>query len=180
MSNLPVHMDQDRVSLAWAEGREERYELVEGKVVMMTRPSSCPCDHNRQSAGGPCGAGLIPGNGLSWLTSGWTPGPRTLRFSRHCCRSCRRWSQTTGGPTGPVLLAEVLFAFKRKDRPRRETAGISAPFQASRPISLFAQHEAKAWLLGRVSTVRLPLKPRTITAGPEVVAVTRPRSHFFQ
>jgi hypothetical protein len=24
--------------LAWAEGRDERYELVEGRVVMMTRP----------------------------------------------------------------------------------------------------------------------------------------------
>jgi hypothetical protein len=34
---LPMHMDK-AAFLAWAEGRQERYELVEGRVVMMTRP----------------------------------------------------------------------------------------------------------------------------------------------
>ena len=34
---LPMHMDK-AAFLAWAEGRQARYELVEGRVVMMTRP----------------------------------------------------------------------------------------------------------------------------------------------
>ena len=34
---LPVHMNK-AAFLAWAEGREDRYELVDGSVVMMTRP----------------------------------------------------------------------------------------------------------------------------------------------
>src|SRR5947209_14050903 len=33
---LPVHMDK-QAFLAWVQGREERYELVEGRVIMMTR-----------------------------------------------------------------------------------------------------------------------------------------------
>lgn len=32
---LPVHMDKSAF-LAWIQGREERYELVDGRVVMMT------------------------------------------------------------------------------------------------------------------------------------------------
>jgi len=35
---LPVHMDK-RAFLAWMQEREERYELVEGRVIMMTRPT---------------------------------------------------------------------------------------------------------------------------------------------
>jgi hypothetical protein len=32
---LPVHMDQQGF-LAWVQGREERYELDRGRVIMMT------------------------------------------------------------------------------------------------------------------------------------------------
>ena len=32
---FPAHMDKARF-LAWVEGREERYELAEGRVLMMT------------------------------------------------------------------------------------------------------------------------------------------------
>ena len=35
---LPVHMDKTAF-LAWVQGREERYELVGGRVVMMTGAS---------------------------------------------------------------------------------------------------------------------------------------------
>jgi Uma2 family endonuclease len=36
--HLPAHMDK-AAFLAWLDGREEPYELVDGRVVMMTRPS---------------------------------------------------------------------------------------------------------------------------------------------
>src|SRR5262245_17493298 len=35
---LPLRMDKPAF-LAWLDGRQERYELVEGRVVMMTRPT---------------------------------------------------------------------------------------------------------------------------------------------
>jgi hypothetical protein len=39
-ATMNVHLPADKAAfLAWLDGREEPYELVDGRVVMMTRPS---------------------------------------------------------------------------------------------------------------------------------------------
>src|SRR5215470_11447919 len=108
---LPMHMGKTAF-LAWAEGREERYELVDGRVVMMTRP-------RRAHA-------MIVGNLIVALRRRldfrkWTviaefgldAGPRTLRFPDIVVDTAGgdlddRWAN------GPVLLAEVLSGSSRK------------------------------------------------------------------
>ena len=40
---LPLQMDQ-QAFLAWVQGREERYELDRGRVILMTRGSRGHCD----------------------------------------------------------------------------------------------------------------------------------------
>jgi Uma2 family endonuclease len=102
---LPVHIDKSAF-LAWVQGREERYELAEGRVVMMVGASRAH--------------GLIVRNLLLLLhgqldPQQWTviadfgldAGPETLRYPDIVV-------DRTGGAVGdyvataPVLLAEVL------------------------------------------------------------------------
>jgi Uma2 family endonuclease len=108
---LPTHMDK-AAFLAWAEGREERYELVEGRVVMMTRP---------RRAHAIIVANLIVALRRHLDARQWTviaefgldAGPRTLRFPDIVV------DRAGGGPedrwaAGPALLAEVPL--ERKNR----------------------------------------------------------------
>ena len=102
---LPVHIDK-LAFLAWVQGREERYELAEGRVVMMVGASRAH--------------GLIVSNLLVALRGQLDPqqwtviadfgldaGPETLRYPDIVV-------DRTGGAAGdyvataPVLLAEVL------------------------------------------------------------------------
>jgi len=102
---LPVHIDKSAF-LAWVQGREERYELAEGRVVMMVGASRAH--------------GLIVSNllvvlrgqldPLQWTVIadfGLDAGPETLRYPDIVV-------DRTGGAAGdyvataPVLLAEVL------------------------------------------------------------------------
>ena len=102
---LPVHIDKSAF-LAWVQGREERYELAEGRVILMVGASRAH--------------GLIVRN-LVLLLHGqldpqeWTviadfgldAGPKTLRYSDVVV------DQAGGGAgdyvaAAPVLLAEVL------------------------------------------------------------------------
>jgi len=102
---LPVHIDKPAF-LAWVQGREERYELAEGRVVMMVGASRAH--------------GLIVRN-LVFILHGqldpqqWTViadfgldiGPKTLRYPDVVI------DRAGGGAgdyvaTAPVLVAEVL------------------------------------------------------------------------
>jgi Uma2 family endonuclease len=102
---LPVHIDKSAF-LAWVQGREERYELAEGRVVMMVGASRAH--------------GLIVSNllvvlrgqldPLQWTVIadfGLDAGPETLRYPDIVV-------DRSGGAAGdyvataPVLLAEVL------------------------------------------------------------------------
>src|SRR5262245_30153581 len=108
---LPTHMDK-ATFLAWAEGREQRYELIEGRVVMMTRPRRAHAIivrnlllalHGRLDAGQWT---VIAEFGLDAV-------PRTLRFPDIVV------DRVGGGPddrwaTGPALLAEVLSPSSEK------------------------------------------------------------------
>jgi Uma2 family endonuclease len=102
---LPVHIDKPAF-LAWVQGREERYELAEGRVVMMVGASRAH--------------GLIVSNLVVVLRGQLDPrrwtviadfgldaGPKTLRYPDVVV-------DRAGGSAGdyvataPVLLAEVL------------------------------------------------------------------------
>jgi len=102
---LPIHIDKPAF-LAWVQGREERYELASGRVVMMPGASRAH--------------GLIVGNLFALLRGQLDPkqwavivefgldaGPETLRFPDLVV------DRAGGGAndhvaTAPVLLAEVL------------------------------------------------------------------------
>jgi Uma2 family endonuclease len=102
---LPVHIDKPAF-LAWVQGREERYELAEGRVVMMVGASRAH--------------GLIVSNLVVVLRGqldaqqweviadfGLDAGPETLRYPDVVV------DRAGGGAgdyvaTAPVLLAEVL------------------------------------------------------------------------
>jgi Uma2 family endonuclease len=139
---LPMHMGKDAF-LAWAEGREERYELVDGHVVMMTRP-------RRAHA-------IIVGNLIVALRRRLDPrkwtviaefgldaGPRTLRFPDIVVDQVGgemddRWA------SGPVLLAEVLSGSSRKtDLEDKPVEFLRIP--SLQAYLVFAQREAKAWV----------------------------------
>jgi len=138
---LPAHMDKPAF-LAWLDRVEERYELVGGRVVMMTRPARAH--------------GIIVRNLLLILHSRlhaaqWTvlaefgldSGPKTLRFPDIIV------DRAGGGPgdltaTAPVLAAEVLSP---------STAAIDLGDKVAEYLQLpslaaylvFAQDEPKAW-----------------------------------
>jgi Uma2 family endonuclease len=138
---LPTHMDKPAF-LEWLDRREDRYELVGGRVVMMVRASRAH--------------GIIVRNLIISLHTQLDPrqwtvlsefgldaGPRTLRFPDVMVDRVggRRRDLTA---TTPVLAAEVLSP---------STAAIDLGDKAAEYLQLpelaaclvFSQDEAKAW-----------------------------------
>ena len=163
---LPMHMDK-AAFLAWAEGREERYELIEGRVVMMTRP-------RRAHA-------MIVGNLIvalrrrldsrKWMVIaefGLDAGPRTLRFpdivvDRTGGDFNDRWAR------GPVLLAEVLSDSSRKtDLEDKSAEFLRLP--SLQAYLVFAQREAKAWVWLREAG-SFSSRPREIVGLGEAIRI---------
>jgi Uma2 family endonuclease len=142
---LPLHIDKPAF-LEWVQGREGRYELAEGRVVMMVGASR---NH-----------GIIVGNLFSLIkaqldAAAWTvihdfgldAGPDTLRYPDIVVdRAGGRGSDFTA--TAPVLLAEVLSP---------STADIDLGDKAVEYLRLpglsaylvMAQAEPKAWVWQR-------------------------------
>ena len=102
---LPAHMDKSAF-LAWVQGREERYELVEGRVIMMVGASRAH--------------GLIVRNLLvllnrvldpqRWMVIadfGLDAGPQTLRYPDIMVDGADG-DGADYTATAPALLAEVL------------------------------------------------------------------------
>jgi Uma2 family endonuclease len=140
---LPVHLDK-RAFLAWAQGREERYELVDGRVVMMARASR----HH----------GLLVLNIAMLLRRQLDPttvfadfgldaGPKTVRYPDIMV-------DRAGGDyttSDPVLLAEVLSPSSESlDLGDKPTEYLRLPNLAA--YIVFAQHEPKAWVWLRAAS----------------------------
>jgi Uma2 family endonuclease len=154
---LPVHMDK-AAFLAWAEGREERYELVEGRVVMMIYASRAHAQVvrnllvllHRQ---------LDPDRWEAFAEFGVDAGPQTLRFpdvmvERVGGRSADRTA------TEPALLIEVLSPSTAKyDLGDKASEFLRLP--SLKGYFVFAQDEKKAWVWIRGGA--------GFPAGPEVV-----------
>jgi Uma2 family endonuclease len=154
---LPVHMDKSSF-LAWVQGREGRYELAEGRVVMMVNAIRAH--------------GMILSNLLVLLCSQldarqWTVlpefgldlGPKTLRFPDLVV-------DRAGGAAGdhvatsPTLLIEVLSpSTARFDLGDKVTEFLRLPTLAA--YLVFAQDERKAWIWVR--------RTEGFQPGPEVI-----------
>jgi len=177
---LPVHLDKPGF-LAWVEGREERYELVEGRVIMMTRPT--------------VGHGRIVSNLMFILRSqldtkewsviadlGLDTGPDTLR----CPDIVVDHAGADDGDltaTSPTLLIEVLSP---------STTGIDLKDKVAEYLTLpdlsaylvFAQSEAKAWcwIRGADGFPRDPViaKSTDATIQVEALRVTIPLERVYE
>ena len=150
---LPVHMDKTAF-LAWVQGREERYELVDGRVVMMTGASRTH--------------GIIVLNIAMLLRSRLDPttviadfgldaGPRTLRYPDIMV-------DRAGGDyttSDPVLLIEVLSP-SSEALDLNEKAAEYLRLSNLATYIVFAQHEPKAWLWLRTAS--------GFSAHPQIIA----------
>lgn len=155
---LPTHMDK-AAFLAWGQRREERCELVGGRVVMMVNTSRA---HGIivMNLASLLRAQLVPTQWTVFAEFGLDAGPATLRYPDILV-------DRAGGAPGdytasaPVLAAEVLSP---------STAAIDLGDKASEYLQIpslaaylvFAQDEAKAWVWVRGE--------RGFPPGPDVTA----------
>lgn len=154
---LPVHLDK-QAFLAWLQRREERYELVDGRVVMMVGAS---LDHARIV--GNLYVALRRQLEPSWevvAEFGLDSGPKTLRYPDIVVHQAGRdgASYTTAEP---ILLAEVLSpSSEALDLGDKAAEYLRLP--TLQAYLVLAQNEPKAWLWQRIDSVFVP--------GPSVIA----------
>ena len=163
---LPVHMDKSAF-LAWVQGREERYELVEGRVIMMVGASRAH--------------GLIVANLIVLLRRELDPqrlaviadfgldaGPETLRYPDIVVD--RVDGDTTDyTATAPALLAEVLSP-STESLDLRDKAAEYLKLPSLYAYLVFAQTERKAtvWVRGPAG---FPPSPKVITGQDTVIRI---------
>jgi len=142
---LPVHLDKPTF-LSWVQGREERYELVDGRVVMMPRTSR---DH-----------GMIVGNLYVELRrqldrSKWSviaefgldSGPDTLRYPDIVVDRVNGAGKDYTA-TEPAFLAEVLSpSSTATDLGDKAAEYLKLPSLMA--YLVLSQDEPKAWLWAR-------------------------------
>jgi Uma2 family endonuclease len=138
---LPGHMDK-AAFLAWVEGREERYELAEGRVLMMTGESRA---HGQIVANlfRALDSRLDPDRWTILLDFGVDVGPMTIRFPDVVV------DPAVGAPrdltaNAPVLAVEVLSpSTERLDLGDKASEYLAVSSLAA--YLVFAQDEIKAW-----------------------------------
>jgi Uma2 family endonuclease len=149
---LPVHIDKPAF-LAWVQGREERYELAEGRVIMMV--------------GATRAHGLIVSNLIALLRAQLDPqqwsviadfgldtGPSTLRYPDLVV-------DRAGGSTGdyvasaPVLLAEVLSPSTAElDLGEKAAEYLRLPSVLAYLVLAQSAHKAYVWTARRMDIRR--------------------------
>jgi Uma2 family endonuclease len=168
---LPTHIDKPTF-LAWVQGREERYELVRGRVVMMVGASR---NHGRIVTN-LVGLLLAQLDRREWeviADFGLDAGPDTLRYPDIVV------DRAGGGgrdytASMPVLLIEVLspssIAIDLRDKAAeyRQLPSLNA-------YVVFSQDEPKAWVWER-SHGEFPLKPRESLVSEEIIRIEAPRA----
>jgi len=154
---LPMHMDKPSF-IAWLQGREGRYELAGGRVLMMVNATRAH--------------GMIVSNLVVLLRSqldakAWTviadfgldAGPRTLRFPDVVVDRAGGKSADYVA-TAPALLVEVLSpSTARFDLGDKASEFLRVPTLAA--YLVFAQDERKAWVWIR--------KAENFPSGPNVI-----------
>lgn len=160
---IPRQMDKSAF-LAWVQGREERYELANGRVTMMVGAS---LNHGR-----------IVGNLYFALRRQLDPkwevvadfgldsAPATLRYPDILVHSAGR-SGTDFTTSDPVLLAEVLSpSSEALDLGDKAAEYLRLP--TLQAYLVLAQNEAKAWIWQREGS-RFPPGPAVIVGDGETV-----------
>ena len=142
---FPAHMDQNAF-LAWAQGREERYELDRGRVIMMTGGSRAHWQIavNLLKA---LDARLDPDRFTVLPEFGVDVGPKSIRFPDIVVDVA---GQTPGDltATAPVLIVEILSpASERVDLGDKAAEYLRIP--SLQAYLVFAQDEIKAWVWTR-------------------------------
>ena len=138
---LPMHLDKAGF-LAWVQGREERYELAQGRVVMVVGASKA---HGILVLNL---AELLRGqlNRREWtviLDFGLDTGPDTLRYPDLMVD--RAGGLKSAMTSAPVLLAEVLSpSTARIDFGEKPTEYLRLPSLLA--YLVFSQDEPKAWV----------------------------------
>jgi len=141
---MNVHANLDKPAfLAWAEGREERYELAEGRVLMMTGGSRA---HGQISANlfRVLDARLDPDRWTILADFGIDVGPRTVRYPDIIVEPVTTAPREVTA-TAPVLIAEVLSpSTERIDL--GDKAAEYLRLQSLAAYLVLAQDEQKAWI----------------------------------
>jgi Uma2 family endonuclease len=163
---LPVHIDKPTF-LAWVQGREERYELADGRVIMMVGASRAH--------------GIIVRNLVLMLHSQLDPaqwtviaefgldaGPETLRFPDIVV-------DKAGGSGGdyvaiePVLVAEVLSPTTAAlDLGDKAAEYLKVP--SLQTYLVFAQSGQKAYVWTRKANA-FPSEPRVISGRNKIIRI---------
>jgi Uma2 family endonuclease len=157
---LPLQMDKSAF-LAWIQGQEERFELVDGRVVMMTGASR---NHGR-----------IVRNLMVLLSTQlepqWEPiadfgldcGPRTLRYPDIVVDRTSAAGEDYRA-VEPVLLIEVLSPTSEKID-LGDKAAEYVPMPTVQAYVVLAQNEPKAWVWVRGNANLL--EGPTVTSGAD-------------
>jgi Uma2 family endonuclease len=163
---LPVHLDKPGF-LAWVQGREGRYELAEGRVVMMVGASRA---HGIlvMNLASLIRAQLDPREWTVIADFGLDAGPKTLRYPDVIV-------DRAGGDAGdytataPALIAEILSP---------STADVDLGDKAIEYLQLpslsaylvFAQNQPKTWVWGREAEA-FPPSPTIVVGHDKVIRI---------
>ena len=153
---LPVRMDK-AAFLDWVQGREERYELDRGRVIMMTGGSRAhgQITFNLAKA---LDARLDPNKWAVLPEFGVNLGPESIRFPDVIVDVAGATGKDLTA-TAPALIAEVLSpSSERIDLGDKSSEYLRLPSLAA--YCVFAQDAIKAWVWIR--------RPSGFPPGPEL------------
>jgi Uma2 family endonuclease len=161
-----LHLDK-AAFLAWVDGREERYELAEGRVLMMTGGSRA---HGQVTANlfRALDARLDPVRWTILSDFGVDIGPRTLRYPDIVVDVASETPRDLVA-TAPILIAEVLSPSTE----RLDLGDKAAEYLRLRSLAaylVFAQDEMKAWVWVRDRDDFSP-GPQVLTAQDAVIRI---------
>ncbi|HEY7248069.1 MAG TPA: Uma2 family endonuclease [Xanthobacteraceae bacterium] len=167
--NLQPQLQMDNATfLDWVQGREERYELAGGRVIMMT--------------GATMGHGMIVGNLFALLRTrldreqwvvltdfGIDVRPGTVRYADVVIdRYGAKRSVLTA--KAPLLVAEVLSPSTMKiDLGDKAADYLQLPTLAS--YLVFAQDEVKAWVYNRSAERQFPPGPQVFAGADASIGI---------
>jgi Uma2 family endonuclease len=153
--------------LAWVQGREERYELANGRVVMMTGGSRA---HGQITANlfRALDARLDPDRWTILSDFGVDVGPKTIRYPDIVVDPAVDAPRDLTA-TAPVLVAEVLSPSTE----RIDLGDKAAEYLRVRSLAaylVFAQDEFKAWVWTR-GLVDFSPGPKVYTERDRVISI---------